>query len=315
MSARLSVASPDVSTSAALQRELPLPPVELERRLKTAPLVITAVKGAGGGVMGAKKLTLLLADDQRRLDAKWKEAPAGGDGWNNSPRREIGVYEVQKLFLDPDDYIIPPVVARGIEFDVYQPVKDGPSANVDGTRCVYGALAAWLSNAMPPDEVFDRELFSSNNRYAYHFGNLNLLHYLVEHRDARANNFLRSTDPDNPKIFSIDNGIAFGGTLFNFFSWHFNKIRVDRLPRRSIDRLRQLSRVDLDRLGVLAELRADSEGVLRNIAPGPNLDCNEGNRVRAGIVQIGLATTEIDAIGVRIQKLLGRIDRGKLSVF
>jgi hypothetical protein len=316
MSARqLSVANLNVSTSATMQRELPLPPPELERRLKTAPLVITAVEGAGGGVMGAKKLTLFLADDQRPLEAKWKEAPAGGDGWNNSPRREIGVYEVQKLFLDPDDYIIPPVAARGIDFGVYQAVKADPSANVDGTQCVYGALAVWLSNTTQPHRVFDRELFSRNQRYAYHFGNLNLLHYLVEHRDARTNNFLMSTDPDNPKIFSIDNGIAFGATLFNFFTWHFNKIRVDRLPRRSIDRLRQLRRVDLDRLGVLSELRADPEGVLRDVAPGPNLDCNEGNRVRPGVVQIGLTSTEIDAIAVRIQKLLGRIDRGKLSVF
>lgn len=312
---QISVANVNVPASATTQRELPLPPVELERRLKTAPLVITAVKGAGGGVMGAKKLTLILAADQQPLDAKWKEAPVGGDGWNNSPRREIGVYEVQKLFLDPEDYIIPPVAARGIEFDAYQAVKDAPTANVDGTRCVYGALAVWLNSATRPVRVFDRELFSRNNRYAYHFSNLNLLHYLVEHRDARTNNFLMSADPDNPKIFSIDNGIAFGGTLFNFFMRHFNKIRVDRLPRRSIDRLRQLRRVDLDRLGVLSELRADSEGVLRYVAPGPNLDCNEGNRVRPGIVQIGLKSTEIDAIAVRIQKLLGRIDRGKLSVF
>ena len=312
---QLSVANLKVSTSPRVQPDLPLSPGELERRLQTAPFVITEAKAADGGVMGAKKLTLFLADDHRPLDVKWKRAPAGGDGWNNSPRREIGVYEVQKLFLDPDDYIVPPVVVRGIEFDVYQAVEPDPSANIDGTRCVYGAMAAWLSNTTQPAGVLDRELFSRNRRYAYHFSNLNLLHYLVEHRDARTNNFLMSADPDNPKVFSIDNGIAFGATLFNFFTWHFNKIRVGSLPRRSIDRLRLLRRVDLDRLGVLSELRADSEGVLRCVTPGPNLDCNAGNRVRPGIVQIGLTSTEIDAVAVRIQKLLGRIDRGRLSVF
>jgi len=298
-----------------MQEDLPFSPAELEQRLKTASLVITAAEGAGGGVMGAMKLSLLLAGDPRPLEVKWKEAPAGGDGWDNSPRREIGVYEVQKLLLDPDDYIIPPVVVRGVEFDVYRAVIAQPSANIDGTRCVYGALAVWLSNATQPAHVFDRTRFTRDDRYAFHFGNLNLLHYIVNHRDARANNFLISANPDNPKIFSIDNGIAFGRTLFNFFTWHFNKIRVDRLPQRSIDRLRQIKRADLDRLGVLAELRTDPEGVLRDVPPGANLDPNVGNRVRPGIIQIGLTVIEIDALAARIQTLLARIDRGKLSVF
>ena len=298
-----------------MQENLPFSPAELERRLKTAPIVIVGAKGAGGGVMGAMKLSLLLGDDPQPLEVKWKAAPASGDGWDNSPRREIAVYEVQKLFLDPDDYLVPPAVVRGIELDVYRAVTEHPSPNIAGTRCVYGALAVWLSNATQPAHALDRELFARNPRYAYHFGNLNLLHYLVNHRDARTSNFLMSTDPDNPKVFSIDNGIAFGRTLFNFFTWHFNKIRVDRLPRQSIERLRRLTRVDLDRLGVLADLRTDAEGVLRSVPPGPNLDSNQGNRVRPGIVQIGLTVTEIDAIAAHVQTLLTRIDRGNLSVF
>jgi hypothetical protein len=218
--------------------------------------------------------------------------------------------------LDPDDYLVPPVVIRGIAFDAYRAVTADPVANIDGTRCVYGALAVWLSNVEPLKPVFDPEWFSNDDRYAYHFGNLNLLHYLTDHRDARASNFLMSIDPANPQIFSIDNGIALGGTLFNFFTWHFNKIRVDRLPRRSIERLRQCQRSDLDRLGVLSELRADPTGLLRHVVPCSNLDCEQGNRVRTpGIVQIGLTSAEIDAIVARIEALLARIDRGELAVF
>jgi hypothetical protein len=290
-------------------------PDHLEQRLATAPFTITAVDGAGGGVMGAKKLTLAFADDGRLQDVKWKEAPLGGDGWNNSPRRELGVYEVQKLFLDPDDYVVPPVVVRGIPLDVYRPVRAEPAPNLDGTRCVYGAIAVWLGSAKRPERVFDRKRIASDSRYAYHFGNLNLLHYLVQHRDARTSNFLISADPANPKIFSVDNGISFGSTLFNFFSWHFDKIRVDRLPSKSIDRLRRLNRAELDRLGVLSELRADAEGVLSRVTPGPNLDCENGNRVRPGTVQIGLTSAEIDAVWLRIRKLLDRVARGRLAVF
>jgi len=65
----------------------------------------------------------------------------------------------------------------------------------------------------------------------------------------------------------------------------------------------------------LADLRTDAEGVLRSVPPGPNLDSNQGNRVRPGIVQIGLTVTEIDAIAAHVQTLLTRIDRGNLSVF
>lgn len=265
--------------------------------------------------MGAKKLAIVFRDDHGyALDVKWKEAPAGGDGWNDSPRREIGVYEVQKLFLDPDDCLIPPVAVRGIEFDIYRAVKDDPSANINGARCVYGALAVWLRHATKPDHAYDRALLSRSHRYAYHFGNLNLLHYLVHHRDARAGNFLRSTDPGNPQVFSIDNGIAFGGTLYNFFTWHFDKIRVRSLPQKSIERLQAVGDADLQRLGVLSELRDDGAGVLRHVAPGPNLDPDEGNRVRPGVVQIGLTAREIAAVARRIRQLLDR-ERRQFSTF
>ncbi len=296
-------------------RNLPLSPPELERRLETAPLIITAAERAKGGVMGAKKLTVVFGDDGERLEVKWKKAPVGGDGWNNSPRREIGVYRIQKLFLDPDDYLVPPVVVRGIEFEAFRPVDPEPQANIEGTQCVYGTLSVWLRNAILPERVFDPEFFACHDGYAHHFGKLNLLHYLVDHRDSRTNNFLVSTDPDDPRIFSVDNGIAFGGTLFNFFTWHFDKIRVDRVPREQVERLRRLKRSDLDQFGVLSELRVDPAGVLRHVAPGPNLDSDQGNRVQPGVVQIGLTSAEIDAIAERLQSLLARIDDGELKVF
>jgi hypothetical protein len=80
---------------------LPAPPATLEKRLQD-DFTIAAEHAAGGGVMGARKLTLVFQDGFR-MGAKWKAAPAGGDGWNNSPRREVGAWAVQELFLDPAD--------------------------------------------------------------------------------------------------------------------------------------------------------------------------------------------------------------------
>lgn len=114
---------------------------------------------------------------------------------------------------------------------------------------------------------------------------------------------------------AIDNGIAFGGTLYNFFTWHYNTIRVSALPRESIERLRRVSRQDLDRMGVLAQLEPDANGVLRNVTPGPNRDPESGARLGAGGVQLGLTRAEIDAVAERLHVLLRRIDAGELAVF
>lgn len=283
-------------------------------RLQNDEFEIASVDAAGGGVMGARKLRLVFTKDAFTIDVKWKAAPAGGDGWNNSPRREVGAYAVQALFLDPDSYPVPPVAARGIPLDAYRVVDAEPEPNIEGTRCVFGAMAAWLENVSQPERAFDPERFSADPRYAFHFANLNLLAYLIAHRDARANNFLMPKDPSNPRVFAIDNGIAFGGVFYNFFTWHFDVIRTLGLPKQSIDRLRRVSRETLSGLGVLGELRADSDGVLRSVTPGENLGPETGTRVAPGRVQFGLTVGEIDAIATRLQELLARIDAGELTV-
>lgn len=283
--------------------------------MAASPFDIIACERLKQGVTGAEKLTLAFRDERHTLDVKWKSAPKGGDGWNNSPRREIGVYTAQKLFLDVEDYLVPPIVARGIELEAYRPVDPDPAPNLDAVRCVYGTLAEWLVNCREPERVFDRQRFARDPGYAYHFGNLNLLHYLVDHRDARKSNFLVSSDPQNPQIFSVDNGISFGERIFNFLVRNFNKIRVSSLPRRSIERLSRVSGADLDRLGVLAELRADGDGVLRHAPLGPNLDPARGNRVGTGVVQIGLTSAEITAMRQRLQTLMLRIERGEIGTF
>jgi len=294
---------------------LPSPPARLIDRLRNDDFVIESVDAAGGGVMGAKKLRLAFPKDELTIDVKWKAAPAGGEGWNNSPRREIGAYAVQELFLDPDDYPVPPVVARAISLDAYAVVEKDATPNIQGTRCVFGAIAAWLENVAQPEHAFDPKRFSADRRYAFHFANLNLLAYLIAHRDARSNNFLMPKDPSTPRVFSIDNGIAFGGVFYNFITWHFDEIRTGGLPKPSIDRLRRVSRETLSGLGVLGELRADPAGVLHAVTPGENLDPEAGTRIARGRIQFGLTALEIDAIATRLEDLLARIDAGELGVF
>jgi len=322
MSRRSSVEIPEIGAGAAnpgmavvgCAANLPMPLAELVHRLSFDEFRILEVKDAGGGVMGAKRLKLQFDAEPRIIETKWKATTASGDSWNNSPHREIGTYAVQWLFLDPGQYIVPPTVVRSIPLVAYGPIAADPEPTILGTRCVLGVLASWLQSVKQPDNVLDRERFEHDAAYAVRFANLNLLHYLVLHRDARANNFLMSTDPADPRVFSIDNGIAFGGSLYNFFSTHFNKIRVP-LPRASIERLRLVSRRDLDRLGVLGQLETDAAGVLRNVDPGVNSDPENAMRLAPWGLQFGLTRAEIDALADRLQQLLAKVDAGEQPVF
>lgn len=265
--------------------------------------------------MGAKKLGLLFRNDGVAIDVKWKAAPSGGDGWNNSPPREIAAYAVQALFLDPDDYVVPPAAARCIPLDVYRAVDSAAQPNLAGTRCAYGVLSAWLQNVTEPSQAFDPQRFSHDPRYAFHFGNLNLLTYLIDHRDARGSNFLMSTDPENPQVFAVDNGIAFGGVLYNFFTWHFDHLVVNAVPKQSIERLRHVSHAALAGFAVLGELEVNAAGILRPVTPTANLDPNVMTRLAPDRIQFGLTAAQIDAIAQRLQTLLAKIDAGEIGVF
>lgn len=292
---------------------IPLPAAELQRRLQNDPFAIVAVGSTSGGIMETEKLTLQFADGVR-VDTKWKAAPCGGEGVNNSPRRELAAYTVQQLFLDPDDFVVPPVAVRCIPLDAYAPISRDASPNLPGARCVYGLLSVWLENVREPDPAFDRDRFSRDRRYADHFANLNMLTMLILHRDAKASNFLMSTDPANPQIFSVDNGISFSG-IYNFLTWHYDHLVVGGLPKQSVDRLRQVNPGQLQRLAVLAELQPDADGILRPAPATPGTDHTVGLRQVGDGIQIGLTDEEIAGVDQRLHALLSAVVTGQEQLF
>jgi hypothetical protein len=298
---------------AGREGNIPLAPEDLSRRLSQDDFGIVSVKGAGGGLMGAKKLRLRF-DDGVELDVKWKQAPAGAEGWNNSPRREIAAYEVQKLFLQPDDYVVPLSAPRCIPLEKYAVVEKNAQRNLQGADCVLGLLSVWLQNVTRPKQLFDDGRFTRDRPYARSVGHLNILTYLINHQDARANNFLMSTTEQRPQLFSIDNGLAFGRVFHNPFLPRWNRIRVPSLPVEAVDRLRRVAREDLERLAVLAEMKTDEKGVLRNVPASENWNRLTGARRASGRLQLGLTASEIDAIEERRAKLLRDVDQGKVAV-
>jgi hypothetical protein len=301
--------------AAGPEAHWPLPAAELEERLARGAFEIRDSQGGVGGVMGVRKLRATLPDSGREIFLKWKPAPPGdADGWNNTPRKEIAAYEIQKWFLDPEDYVVPTTALRCIPLADYAGTGLEPVATLRDTRCALGTLVVWLDHVTVPDVLYDAERFRTDPLYARRLADFNLLTYLIEHEDGRRGNFLVSEDEADRRVFSIDNGVAFGARVKNIFVHNWNRIRVAALRPASVERLRRVGDDRLGALGVLAELRADPAGVLRAVPCGANPAPDVGARVAPGWLQLGLTTGEIEALRRRRDHLLADVDAGRIPL-
>ena len=293
-------------------RELGRPAAEVQRLLDTAPFGLRDVKRTERGVMGVSKAT---ADFPGRDDVqiKWAPAPpASLDEWNAAPRKEVAAFAVQQLFLEPDDWVVPPTSIRCVPLSDY-PVDPKPAPTVKGTSCVLGLVAAWLNDVKEPEVIYDPDHFAKDRTYAASVADFNLLAYLIEHRDGRGGNILVSNDGE--RIWSVDNGIAFGNLVWNYFVTNWDVLRVPALRKTSVDRLRRVTKADLDALLVVRELRADRNGVLQPMKPSAAFDPSRGARVRGTQVQLGLSRPEVDAVADRLRALLEHVDAGQVKTF
>ena len=299
----------------------PLPPQDAAELMAGAPIEridVLSREHAGAGLTGAARLQVHFSEPGVELVLKWKELPPGTlDGINNSPRKEIAAWAIQPLFLDPEDYVVPPSVARCPPLALYREEFQAPEArpSIEGVDSVCGIASLWIKNVTVPELVYDPSRFLVDPSYAYFMSNFNLLTYLIAHRDGRSGNFLVSKDRARRQVFAVDNGVAFGGMFYNWFvpNWHI--IRVPALRKESVKRLRKLDRDDLDVLAVLAQFELDEERDLDRVKPDKPLDPDRGVVFRDGTLQLGLTRAEIEAIWVRIQRLLKEIDAGEIGTF
>ena len=279
-------------------------------------LRIESHEGAGGGVTGALKLKVRSPDLGKEFLVKWKEAPRRLESWNNSPRRELASYETQKLFLDPDDFVVPPSVMRCIPLEDYRAAIDAShSPTLAGSNCVLGNVSLWLQNVTVPDTLYDKTRFATDPNYAARMADFNLFAYIIDHKDGRRGNFLVSKDDADRRVFAVDNGITFDALIWNYFVRNWNDIRVPALRKKSVDRLRNVRRDQVEPLAVVAELHLDEHGVFEPVEHGPPLTMKEGARRREGVVQLGLMDDEVEDILEHIQEIIEAVDEGKIPVF
>ncbi len=289
---------------------LPIP--DLEARLSEGPLNVIDWRGSRAERDRTQRVALTY-EDSTVLVVKWAKSAPGGSTFNNEPRYEIAAYELQKLFLDPVDYVVPPTVLRAVPVDWLRTYDEDARPTFEDAQSVLVVMQYWLFN-VTNENFWSKERFEQDTVYARYLANMNVLTHLINHTDENVGNFLIARDSSEPRLFSVDNGVAFRSERSNRgHSWR--DLRVDRLPHATVAMLRTITREDLDRtLGVLATF-AIQEGMLLPVGSSENLNQGRGVRREDGYVQLGLTRSEIADVENRLRRLLGRIDSGRISTF
>jgi hypothetical protein len=302
--------SPGAAPAGTPSVEFPI--AYIEARL-AGELIVMGQEQARPKIEGDRSSKVQLADPEGGppLTARWKPVAPPGHGFNNEPRYELAAYRLQQLFLKECEYVVPPAVLRALPVDEYRRIRGGGEATLRGTDSALFLLSYWLAEVTNRDP-WDERRFATDARYARHWGNLNILTHLIDHKDANVGNLLISLNPEDPRIFAVDNDVAFRSDASDVGdTWRH--LQVDRLPQETLARLRLLDGADLEAaLGVLAEFEL-RDGQLHPAPLGQNLGAQRGVRVRPDRVQFGLTRSEIREIERRMNRLLLQVDRGRIT--
>jgi hypothetical protein len=303
-----------VASAAAQDANITQPVEQLERLFAAEPLSIEQAeisrpKAAGDITLRAE----VSFGGAPPLRVKLRRAEPGAEVFNNVPRYDLAAYELQKLFLDREEYVVPPTTLRMVpraDFAKFAPEVERTFSEADQVLAV---VQFWLNDVTNAADIYDAARFGADALYARHIGQLNLLTWLIEHRDSNIGNFLIGRTTEGPRVFSIDHGVAFAsedsdrGELWKV-------LRVKRFPADAVERLRLVTPALLaQRLGVLAEWRLEN-GRYVPVTASENLVPGRGVRRRDGVLQMGLSQAEITQVHRQLTRFLSQAERGRFEL-
>lgn len=301
---------------------------DVEAWLHDPGLKILSVRNTHGGIQGAKVLTLVTSPSlgSAVFRAKWRaESTAAAF---NDPRWELTAYWVQKFFLSPHEYVVPPAGGHCFALSDYRKVVDAKAKETFATvPCVFGILSYWLEDGRSLDaahdqglladdnRAYDPELFRDHEAYRRSIADMNLLTYLIHHGDSHPKQFLVAGGFVNPRVYSVDNSISFGPFRNPTVVENWAKILVPALPESKIERLENVSQDQIEGLAAVEQF-AVKNGQLASVKPTePGQRRNLGIRWKGRELQIGLTETEIARFRKNLAKLLFRISQGNIQTF
>jgi hypothetical protein len=303
--------------AAAQDRNITLPVADLERMLGSEPMQIVNAEISRPKLQGAVDITLkadVSFSGQPPIRLKVRKAERGAEVFNNVPRYDLAAYELQKLLMDAEEYVVPPTALRMLPIAELRHYASALRATFPGSDDVLCVVQYWLQDVAVPADVLFPARFESDALYARHIGQLNVFTYLINHRDSNLGNFMISAVPEGARVFSIDHGVAFASEPSDRGEL-WKSMRVKRLPADTVARLRKLTEADLEsRLSVLAQWKLEN-GHYVAVSPGANLAPRFGVRRDEGVVQMGLSNSEIGAVWSRARKLLRMIDDGDIATY
>ena len=303
-------------------------PGEVEAWLADPELEILGSAPPPAGIQGAMVLTLRVPRLMPVVfRAKWRAHSTTTA--RNSPRRELAAYAIQKLFLEPGEYVVPPSAPHCFPLEAYRARVDRKEqATFRQAPCVYGILSYWLEDveslADAAEEgwfhgqhhhAFDPQLYAENAAYRDSISRVNLLTYVIGHADSHAKNFVITRDSAAPLVYSVDNSLSLGlkknPRLDARHDW--SNLQVPALPREAIARLRAAV-PRLDRLAVIAELEPRGDG-MAPVPPSRAEPGAHGMEWRDGRLRIGLTAAEVGDVRVRVALLLQQAAAGGLRLY
>lgn len=308
------VAAP-IAVVHAQDANFALPAPELEQMLANAPFTIVTAEISRPKAKGDITLKADVSfDGKPPIRVKLRKAEPGADTFNNVPRYDLAAYQLQKLYLDPAEYVVPPTALRFVSLGDFRKYEPDTKRTFSGADEVLSVMQYWLQDIKVIADVYDPAMFESDPVYARHIGQLNILTDLIEHGDSNVGNFLISRTSPGSRVFSVDNGVAFAsGESDRGRAWA--KLRVARLPADAVERLRKVSLETLQQsLGVVAqwELR---DGAFHPVPLTANTAPTRGVRRNDTLLQMGLTQKEIARVWRNLQDLLGKVDDGSVKTF
>jgi hypothetical protein len=302
-----------IGTAGARSANIAFPLVELEQRLDEQPFEILEAKPSRGLKNEVGLKARVRFPDGVEMALKIRPAAPGASEFNNEPRYELAAYRLQSLFLEPDDYVVPPTALRMLPRSALVAYAPGLRPTFKGSDDVLVVVQYWMENVEGKGDILDKARFATDPEYARRFGEFNLLTYAIKHGDSNLGNVLISTVPGEPRVWAVDNGVAFNSPESDRGN-AWSKIRVDWLPAATMARFGELDRDRLtDALAVLGEWRL-VDGHYQPVTPGENLSKGRGVRTKDDRVQLGLTSLEIRSIERRVESLVKQVDKGKLEV-